>query len=64
MSESVFSSSDRNLTITTTETNTKFVINNVKKCHAGKYVATLTNASGSDSAKAEIKVLVKNTQAN
>jgi hypothetical protein len=35
------------------------VINNVKKCHAGKYVVNVYNASGSDSAKGEIKVLVK-----
>lgn len=51
------SSSDRNLIITDTETNTKFVINNVKKCHAGRYTVTVSNASGSDSAKGEIRVL-------
>lgn len=55
--EPLSSTSDRNLTINTTETNTKFVINNVKKSHAGKYVVTVKNASGSDSAKGEIKVL-------
>jgi len=55
--EPLTSSSDRNLTIATTETSTKLVINNVKKCHAGKYVVNVYNASGSDSAKGEIKVL-------
>jgi len=56
--EPLGSTSDRNLVINNTETNTKFVINNVKKSHAGKYVVTVTNASGTDSAKGEIKVLV------
>lgn len=56
--EPLRSTSDRNISIANTETNTKFVINNVKKSHAGKYVVTVTNASGTDSAKGEIKVLV------
>ena len=48
---------DKNLIITTTENSTKLIINNVGKKHKGVYRCTVSNASGSDQAKGEIKVL-------
>ena len=50
-------SSDKNLIITTTETSTKLTINNVTKKHRGKYTLIITNDSGSDTAKGELKIL-------
>ena len=50
-------SSDKNLLITTTETSTKLTINNVAKKHRGKYTLIITNDSGSDTAKGELKIL-------
>merc|ERR1712026_104091 len=43
--------------ITFTENSTKLIINNVSKKHKGVYKCTISNASGTDSAKGEIKVL-------
>merc|ERR1711862_749537 len=47
----------KNMIITVTETSTKLIINNVGKKHKGVYRCTVSNASGSDAAKGEIKVL-------
>ena len=48
---------DKNLIITISENSTKLIINNVGKKHKGVYRCTVSNASGSDQAKGEIKVL-------
>ena len=50
-------SSDKNLIITNTEHSTKLAINNVAKKHRGKYTVIIKNASGTDTAKGELKVL-------
>jgi len=51
------STPDRNVVVTSSDTQAKLVINSVTKKFAGKFVLTVSNASGSDSAKAEVKVL-------
>ena len=51
------STPDKNVVVMHDETHAKLVINSVTKKFAGKYTITITNSSGSDSAKAEIKVL-------
>jgi len=48
---------DKSIQITNSETHTKIVFNNLKKCHEGVYNVTISNRSGKDSAKVEIKVL-------
>ena len=50
-------SPDKNLIITNTEHSTKLAINNVAKKHRGKYTVIIKNASGTDTAKGELKVL-------
>ena len=55
--EVVESTSDRNIVITNSETHTKFVINSVTKGLCGKYSVRVCNASGTDEARAEVKVL-------
>jgi len=48
---------DKSIQITNSETHTKIVFNNLKKCHEGVYNVTISNRSGKDSAKVEIKVV-------
>lgn len=48
---------DRNISITNTETHTKIVFSSLKKVHEGNYSLTISNRSGSDSAKFSVKVL-------
>merc|ERR1719412_2415488 len=55
--EVVESTSDRNIVITNSETHTKLVINSVTKGLCGKYSVRVCNASGTDEARAEVKVL-------
>lgn len=52
-----FSTPDKNIIISVTETNTKLIINTVTKNHKGVYMCIVTNDSGTDSAKGEIRVL-------
>ena len=49
--------STKNTVITNNEVHTKLVINNITKGLAGKYTVRVCNASGSDEAKVEVKVL-------
>ena len=51
------STGDKNIVITSNETHAKLVINSVTKGLSGKYAIRVCNASGSDEAKAEVKVL-------
>ena len=51
------STGDRNIVITNSETHSKLVINSITKGLIGKYSIQVCNASGSDEAKAEVKVL-------
>jgi hypothetical protein len=53
----VESTPDRNIVITSNETHTKLVINSVTKGLSGKYTVRVSNASGNDEARAEVKVL-------
>ena len=53
----VESTPDRNIVITSNETHTKLVINSVTKGLSGKYTVRVSNASGNDEAKADVKVL-------
>ena len=55
--EVIESTSDRNIVITNNETHTKLVINSVTKGLSGKYSVRVCNASGTDEARAEVKVL-------
>lgn len=48
---------DRSIQITNSETHTKIVFNSLKKCHEGVYCVTISNRSGKDSARVELKVL-------
>lgn len=48
---------DKTIVVTTNETHTKIVFNNVKKCHEGKYHLSISNRTGTDSASVEVKVL-------
>jgi len=48
---------DRTIVVTNSPTHTKIVFNNVNKSHQGVYNLKISNRSGEDSAKVEIKVL-------
>jgi len=47
---------DRSISVTNTDTHTKIVFSNLKKSHEGNYNLTISNRSGSDSAKFTVKV--------
>ncbi len=48
---------DKTIQVTTTDTHTKIVFTNVKKCHEGTYHVTIANRSGQDAAKVVVRVL-------
>jgi fibronectin type 3 domain-containing protein len=48
---------DRHISVTTTDTHTKIVFSSLKKSHEGAYTLTISNRSGSDTAKFSVKVL-------
>jgi len=55
--DDVESLGDKSIAVTTTDTHTKIVFGSVSKAHEAGYTLTITNRSGSDSAKFSLKVL-------